>query len=113
MDTDDTDNERRAFGRGMVNMAVVITTDDGATVAGPCRDLSLDGLFVCTDRHLKEGTACGLRMTHADGRRTVAIEAKGVVARRTPGGFGVRFTAVGAEDLRRIYHLLTEHSMAL
>jgi PilZ domain len=107
------DSERRGFGRGMVTMAVVVTTDEGRTVAGGCRDLSLDGVFVCTETRLAVGTTCKLAMTHSDGRRTVAIEAKGVVARKTPGGFGVRFTAVGAEDLRRIYHLLTEHSLVV
>jgi len=109
----DDDGERRQFGRGMVNMAVVVTASEGRTVAGGCRDLSLDGVFVVAETRLPEGTECHLAMTHSDGRRTVAIEAKGVVARHTPGGFGVRFTAVGAEDLRRIYHLLTEHSLTV
>jgi PilZ domain len=105
--------ERRGFGRGMLNMAVVVTTPDGRTLAGGCRDLSLDGVFVVAESRPPEGTLCQVAMTHSDGRRTVAIEAKGVVARHTPGGFGVRFTAVGAEDLRRIYHLLTVHSLAV
>jgi len=109
----DEGGERRQFGRGMINMAVVVTAPEGRTVAGGCRDLSLDGVFVVTDSKLPEGTPCGLAMTHSDGRRTIAIEAKGIVARHTPGGFGVRFTAVGAEDLRRIYHLLTEYSLTV
>jgi hypothetical protein len=107
------DDERRHFGRGMVTMAVVVTATDGTTVAGGCRDLSLDGVFVVAETRLPEGTECRLDMTHSDGRRTTAVEAKGIVARHTPGGFGVRFTAVGAEDLRRIYHLLTDHSLAV
>jgi len=109
----DEGGERRGFGRGMVTMAVVVTTPDGRTLAGGCRDLSLDGVFVVTESRPPTGTECKLAMTHSDGRRTVAIEARGVVARHTPGGFGVRFTAVGAEDLRRIYHLLTEHSLSV
>lgn len=109
----DDGGERRQFGRGMVTMAVVVTAPDGHTLAGGCRDLSLDGVFVVAEAKLPEGTRCRLAMTHSDGRRTTAVEAEGVVARHTPGGFGVRFTAVGAEDLRRIYHLLTDHSLAV
>jgi hypothetical protein len=109
----DEGGERRGYGRGMINMAVVVTAPDGRTLAGGCRDLSLDGVFVVADTKLPEGMACSLTMTHSDGRRTITIEAGGIVARHTPGGFGVRFTVVGAEDLRRIYHLLTEHSLTV
>jgi hypothetical protein len=110
---DHDDDERRAFGRGMVNMAVVLTTGDGATMAGGCRDLSLDGVFVCGEDPIPVGTACTVEMTHANGRRTVTMRAQGVVARHTPGGVGVRFTDVGAGDLRRIYHLLHEEALVV
>lgn len=109
----ESDDERRAFGRGMVNMAVVVTAEGGATMGGGCRDLSLDGVFVCGDPRMPVGASCHVAMTHADGRRTVTMEADGVVARHTPGGIGIRFTAVGAEDLRKIYHLLHDAALVI
>jgi hypothetical protein len=108
-----SDSERRTFGRGMVSMAVVVTTKDGQTMAGGCRDLSLDGVFVCGDPVLPVGTDCKLVMTHTNGQKTIAMECKGQVARHTPGGIGVRFTSVGAEDLRKIYHLLQDDALVV
>lgn len=108
-----SDSERRAFGRGMVSMAVVVTAKDGGTMAGGCRDLSLDGVFVCGEPTLPVGTPCHVAMTHTNGRRTVTMEARGQVARHTPGGIGVRFTSVGAEDLRKIYHLLQDDALVV
>lgn len=109
----ETDDERRAFGRGMVNMAVVLTTDEAGTMAGGCRDLSLDGVFVCGDPRIPVGVACRVDMTHANGRRTVTLRAEGIVARHTPGGVGIRFTDVTADDLRRIYRLLHDEALVL
>jgi len=108
-----SDSERRAYGRGMVSMAVVVTAKDGRTMAGGCRDLSLDGVFVCGEPRLEVGTPCRIAMTHTNGQKTITLEAKGQVARHTPGGIGVRFTSVGADDLRRIYHLLQDDALVV
>jgi|GEM_PF-1736383 hypothetical protein len=109
----ESDSERRNFGRGMVSMAVVVTAQDGTTMAGGCRDLSLDGVFVCGEPRMAVGTPCRVVMTHTNGRKTVTMEARGAVARHTPGGIGIRFTAVGAEDLRKMYHLLQEAALVV
>jgi hypothetical protein len=108
-----SDSERRAFGRGMLSMAVVVTTKDGRTMAGGCRDLSLDGVFVCGEPTIPVGTDCKISMTHSNGQKTLHIECKGQVARHTPGGIGMRFTSVGAEDLRKMYHLLQDASLVV
>ncbi len=104
-------DERRDFGRVPVDMAVILTTDAGETVAGTCRDLSIDGTFICCDPSLMAGTPCRLAMIHNGGQRTVNIQVEGVVARTTPGGLGIRFTAVNAGDTRRIYHVLMDSAL--
>ncbi|MFQ5509504.1 MAG: PilZ domain-containing protein [Leptospirillia bacterium] len=104
----ENESEQRAFGRASVEMAVVLTSSSGGTVAGPCRDLSLDGLFVCCDPRLESGDVCTIWMTHSANGHDLRIKARGVVARITPGGLGLLFTDVGAAELRQIYNLLLE-----
>lgn len=106
-----SDAERRHFGRTPVEMAVIATAKNGRQFAGLARDLSLDGVFVCCNtEHAREGMKLSLLMTH-NVPRMVRVEAQGVVARITPGGLGVHFTAIGAADLKHIYHLLMEYTL--
>ncbi|MDH4228970.1 MAG: PilZ domain-containing protein [Nitrospirota bacterium] len=107
-----SNSERRQFGRMAVEMAVVATAADGKTYAGPVRDLSLDGLFICCKVDgAAQGMECHMLMTNNGGPRPLVIQSRGLIRRVTPGGIGISFTAIGAEELKRIYHLLMEYSL--
>jgi hypothetical protein len=77
---------------------------DGREVVSPVRDISVGGLFIETQRPRSAGAVANLYFLVPDG----PIRINAVVRHATPdGGVGLKFTAVGAEDRRKLIALVS------
>lgn len=77
---------------------------DGREVVSPVRDISVGGIFIETQRPRSAGAVAKVYFLVPDGQ----IRADAVVRHVKPdGGVGLKFTAVDAEDRRKLMALVT------
>jgi hypothetical protein len=77
---------------------------DGREVVSPVRDISVGGIFIETQTPRSAGAVANLYFLVPDGQ----IRINAVVRHAKPdGGVGLKFTAVGAEDRRKLKALVT------
>jgi hypothetical protein len=85
-------SERRRDGRVLADLEVEIHVDDGGVVAvGRARDMSRTGIYVRTDRDVRTGTRCRVRIRRQTSPIISAMSLWGQVRRSDAEGFSVSF----------------------
>jgi hypothetical protein len=103
--------QQRVSNSGRLNSRVETPEDvwvlwqcDGREVVSSVRDISVGGIFIETQRPRSAGSVARLYFLVPDGQ----IRANAVVRHAKPdSGIGLKFTAVGAEDRRKLIALVT------
>ncbi|MNC86899.1 PilZ domain protein [compost metagenome] len=84
-------NERRRDGRVVADLDVEIHADSGVVAVGRARDMSRTGIYVRTDRDVRAGTRCRVRIRRAAPPIISSMSLWGQVMRSDAEGLGVVF----------------------
>ena len=96
--------EKRVHRRVPVEFTVVCELEDGTTIAGVARDVSIGGMYV----DCSESLAFGTKLTVVGRLPTMKVEARlpGTVRWCKPDGLGVQFGLLGARETHAIAQLM-------
>lgn len=93
-ETLDGPDERRLHDRSRLIVDVYFDGQDATGVAST-KDISIGGFYLNTQTKLPEGSLLLVRIPFADGKQIVA---NAEVVYRNPGGVGLRFQGLSAEN---------------
>ncbi len=104
-------NERRSKTRVRFETRVVVRTDDAeVTARAGSRDVSLQGLYVTTDKRLPEGTPCEVEIRLTGTSIRLSIHAEGRVARSDARGLGIEFDSFDPDSYFHLRNLVMYNS---
>lgn len=105
------DNEKKADSREFTRVPIKVEAEiraNGQTLfCHETRDVSMNGLFMTSDKPFERGTHGDISLILEGGMR---IEVKGVVEHSSPKGMGIRFTEIGLDSYSYLQNLIMYNS---
>jgi hypothetical protein len=96
------DEERRRRTRVVFTTEVELTCGDRTVKSSQSRNVSMTGIFICTDQRLEPGSRCQITVRLQGASSDLRLTAEGRVARVADDGLAVEFTSL---DLDSYVHL--------
>ena len=84
-------SERRSRLRIDYTAAMIICPKGEAPITGQCVNVSMDGIFMETQKVVPVGAECGVQISLQGPNSTLTIDVEGVVVRSGSGSLGLRF----------------------
>lgn len=105
------DENRRNKTRVPFETQVIVRTPEAElTSQAGSRDISLQGLYVETDRDLPEGSRCEVEILLTGASTHLSIRVQGRVARKEAGGLAVAFESIDPDSYYHLRNLLMYNS---
>jgi len=98
--------EAREFSRSPVQTRVEVRLKSGVLVEGCARDVSMNGVWFCTERSLPVGNQVRVSVVLGGGASEQRIETVGSVVRVDEGGVAIGFTKIDAESVDHLRNLV-------
>lgn len=104
-------SERRGGTRVRFETQVVVRTKETeVTALAGSRDVSLQGLYIATDKRLPRGTPCEVEIRLNGRSLLLSIQAKGRIARSDEGGLGIEFESFDPDSYFHLRNLVMYNS---
>ncbi|CAN2039037.1 Type IV pilus assembly PilZ [Candidatus Magnetomoraceae bacterium gMMP-15] len=71
-------------------------------IEGDSHDLSMNGLFIQTERRIPIGTPCDLKLILPGGSVEMFLNIKGEISRHTQEGMGIRFSSMNPDTFSHL-----------
>ena len=98
--------EQRKYSRNSVSLSVQVRLETGVLVEGRVCNVSLNGLFLETERSLPLGSRVKVRMTVGSEAEKADISCDGVVSRLDDRGVAIELGKIGEESMLRLCSLI-------
>ncbi|TBR21191.1 PilZ domain-containing protein [bacterium] len=102
--------EKRRRNRSRCRIEAVVETEPGGFWKGPCRDISMHGLYLTRAAGAAAGARCRVAITLQDGASQVALAMRGRIVRVEPAGMAVAFESMGAETSWHLRNIIVVHA---
>lgn len=100
-------SDTREFSRVPIHIVAAATSDGCDPVAGRVRDLSVNGLFLCTKVPMKAGVMCAILIQLAGQADGPLVRCRGEVVRAEDEGMAIKFLeVVGEESFEHLRNLV-------
>lgn len=98
--------EKRKFTRRQVAMRVEVRLDCGVLIEGKARNVSLNGLFLETERSLPLGSRVRVKMVVSDPLGETHVDCTGVVSRLDGHGVAIELVRFAEEHIEHLEHII-------
>lgn len=98
--------EQRKYSRSPVSLLVQVRLESGVLVEGKASNVSLNGLFLETERSLPLGSPVRIHMTVGNVEEKADIVCPGVVSRLDERGVAIEIGKIDEESLHRLCGLV-------
>lgn len=102
--------EKRRRHRARCRIEAVVEADGGLVWKGPCRDISLLGLFLAVGGTPARGARCRVEICLRGKTSSVTLSMRGRVVRVDSEGLAVAFEAMDAETSWHLRNIVLVHS---
>ncbi|TPW19251.1 MAG: hypothetical protein FD126_2874 [Elusimicrobia bacterium] len=102
--------EKRRRHRSPCRIEAVLEGEEGRISKGPCRDISLLGLFLAAPGSAAKGLRCRVEITLSGKTSSVTLAMRGRVVRVAPDGLAVAFDSMDAETSGHLRNIVLVHS---
>ena len=98
------EGERREKTRVDFKTQVILNAGTSSEIVaeGDLKDISLKGIFVCTEKMIPIGSMCDIKILLSGTSSELSLKMKGQITRQDPSGLGIAFNSM---DLDSHYHL--------
>lgn len=97
---------QREYSRSPVSVSVQVRLESGVLVEGRACNISLNGLFLVTDRSLPLGSRVKVVITADNTTQKEDIVCPGMVSRLDDRGVAIEIGKINEEDMHKLYHLM-------
>lgn len=102
----ETGGNQREFTRAEHEVAAEVRGTQGKIVRGKVRDLSLNGLYIVTDRQLPAGSECWVTIRLKTGKTDLHLRAHGTVIRCGAAGMAIEFSDIQGDSFEHLKKLV-------
>jgi len=103
-------HNQREYTRSTVSIAATLTPEAGEPFGIEVVDLSMGGIFIHTDKPLKNGLKCKISMLLGHFQHELPIVADAEVIRTLSHGIALKFQTIELESVANIQNLIVEHA---
>lgn len=98
--------EQRKYSRNPVSLSVQVRLETGVLVEGRASNVSLNGMFLETERSLPLGSRVKVKMTVGNEAEKAVISCVGVVSRLDERGVAIELGKIDEESMMRLCTLI-------
>jgi len=98
--------EQREYSRRPVSLSVQVRLETGVLVEGRACNVSLNGLFLVTERSLPLGSRVKVIITAGNAEQKMDISCPGIVSRLDERGVAIEMGKIDEQSMHNLYSLM-------